>query len=449
MLRGRIVIVLLVFAHGLTTCCLALEAGERVFVGDVYEKSNTQEIKYIFLGGRKIATVTTPSTGSGQQGGAVHYHHHNHLDSTNVVTDAMGNIRQVLEYEPFGKTIEVQSAATRAEEARRTFSSHYADNETGLYYMRARYYDPSLGRFLTADTIVQNPHRPSTFNRYSYAGNNPINHFDPDGHGWLKKQFRKIDRALNKFVNWLEDVTNSQWSIDVEIGQSHGFEDAQTFSRGAGELAYLAVSQPWQIGIGVARWWHEPRFDIYRETPMGTYLPSRAKNKERIFVNGILNDLDKAFANGRRANSSEVVKVAYNPSDGALADVTESFLQKLTFTSSLDRQLSRALAGRKEIILSGHSQGGIIIGNTMLNLGLRDQRDIVSEAIFFNTQISEPRARISAAMAGVQGKHVAYHSRHFDFSNALGPNFTDPPKLLTGAVGLMYLPLGMKHHGIE
>ncbi len=51
-----------------------------------------------------------------------------------------------------------------------------------MYYYGARYYDPSLGKFITPDTIVQNPSDPRTLNRYSYAGNNPVNLVDPNGH---------------------------------------------------------------------------------------------------------------------------------------------------------------------------------------------------------------------------------------------------------------------------
>lgn len=52
----------------------------------------------------------------------------------------------------------------------------------GLVYLRARYYAPELGRFLTADTIVPDPLRSIGWNRYAYAGDNPIRYTDPSGH---------------------------------------------------------------------------------------------------------------------------------------------------------------------------------------------------------------------------------------------------------------------------
>jgi RHS repeat-associated protein len=53
---------------------------------------------------------------------------------------------------------------------------------TGLLFYNARYYDPNLGKFVSADTIVPNPANPQTFNRYAYVYNNPLRYRDPSGH---------------------------------------------------------------------------------------------------------------------------------------------------------------------------------------------------------------------------------------------------------------------------
>jgi RHS repeat-associated protein len=61
------------------------------------------------------------------------------------------------------------------------FTGQRLDN-TGLYYYNARYYDPSIGRFISADTIVPNPANPQSLNRYSYCRNNPLKYIDSEGH---------------------------------------------------------------------------------------------------------------------------------------------------------------------------------------------------------------------------------------------------------------------------
>ena len=55
-------------------------------------------------------------------------------------------------------------------------------DNTGLYYYEARYYDATVGRFLSADTLVPNPEDPQDLNRYSYVDNNPLRYTDPSGH---------------------------------------------------------------------------------------------------------------------------------------------------------------------------------------------------------------------------------------------------------------------------
>lgn len=54
-------------------------------------------------------------------------------------------------------------------------------DQTGLYFYNARYYDPTIGRFISPDTVIQSPFNPQCFNRYSYCLNNPLTYIDPSG----------------------------------------------------------------------------------------------------------------------------------------------------------------------------------------------------------------------------------------------------------------------------
>ena len=56
----------------------------------------------------------------------------------------------------------------------------------GLYFYNARYYDPALGRFASADTIVPQPENPQNLNRYSYCGSNPLKYVDSSGHNAIE-----------------------------------------------------------------------------------------------------------------------------------------------------------------------------------------------------------------------------------------------------------------------
>jgi RHS repeat-associated protein len=56
-------------------------------------------------------------------------------------------------------------------------------DQTGLYFYNARYYDATIGRFISPDTMIPNPANPQSLNRYSYCLNNPLRYNDPSGHG--------------------------------------------------------------------------------------------------------------------------------------------------------------------------------------------------------------------------------------------------------------------------
>ena len=66
--------------------------------------------------------------------------------------------------------------------SQRLFTGQTFDDSMLLYYYGARWYDPSLGMFISADTIVPGPSNPQALNRYSYCHNNPLVYVDPSGH---------------------------------------------------------------------------------------------------------------------------------------------------------------------------------------------------------------------------------------------------------------------------
>jgi len=109
------------------------------------------------------------------------------LSSSNVITDSSGQLLQYCEYTPYGTL----SRNEGTDVATHKFTGKELDR-TGLYFYGARYYDPEIGRFITADTIVQAPYDPQSLNRYSYCRNNPINYTDPSGHSWFSKFFKAI-----------------------------------------------------------------------------------------------------------------------------------------------------------------------------------------------------------------------------------------------------------------
>ena len=62
------------------------------------------------------------------------------------------------------------------------YCGEYFDKETGTIYLRSRYYDPTIGRFISEDSYSGEANDPLSLNLYTYVGNDPVNLFDPTGH---------------------------------------------------------------------------------------------------------------------------------------------------------------------------------------------------------------------------------------------------------------------------
>ena len=66
------------------------------------------------------------------------------------------------------------------------YRSYYYDDDTGLYYLNARYYNPKLRRFISPDNSAYlDTGSPQGLNLYAYCGNDPVSHSDPSGRSWL------------------------------------------------------------------------------------------------------------------------------------------------------------------------------------------------------------------------------------------------------------------------
>ena len=90
----------------------------------------------------------------------IRYYHSNHFGSTTLVTDEHGNVVERVEYTPYGSISQQQGAVVPQK-----FTGQRQDATTGLYFYGARYYDPTLGRFIQPDTLVPDPTNPQVLNR--------------------------------------------------------------------------------------------------------------------------------------------------------------------------------------------------------------------------------------------------------------------------------------------
>jgi len=111
------------------------------------------------------------------QAETVTYFATDHLGSPVATMDSSGSVIWRESYSPYGEKLEGPSGADNDT----GFTGHQSDVVTGLTYMQARYYGPTVGRFMAVDPVGFTVGNPMSFNRYSYANSDPFRYIDPTG----------------------------------------------------------------------------------------------------------------------------------------------------------------------------------------------------------------------------------------------------------------------------
>ncbi|MBI5047654.1 MAG: hypothetical protein HZB54_01700, partial [Deltaproteobacteria bacterium] len=149
-----------------------------------------------------------------QHSSADYYYHADTLGSITRMTDQNGNIVQTYKYDSFGNITASSILQPYA------YTGREYDKETGFYYLRNRYYDPRIGRFISKDPIGFGG---GDVNLYGYVGNSPTNWVDPWG---LQDAPNRSDyfndftylRGLQKFTNTNPDAPISSQVINDLLG---------------------------------------------------------------------------------------------------------------------------------------------------------------------------------------------------------------------------------------
>jgi RHS repeat-associated protein len=104
-----------------------------------------------------------------------YYYHTDQIGSVIAVSDENGNLIQQSKYLPYGNLSSTYNSQPTTNNQERSYTNQIKDKSTSLLYYNARYYDPTLGRFISADSTNDQQ------NRYNYVGGNPIMRNDPGG----------------------------------------------------------------------------------------------------------------------------------------------------------------------------------------------------------------------------------------------------------------------------
>jgi RHS repeat-associated protein len=136
--------------------------------------------EYDALGNLQNAYVYGNDLVSQSDNNETFFYHVDGLGSTRVLTDESGNIEESYNYDAYGNLM-----AGDASENAYLFAGEQRDIETGLDYLRARYYDTTLGRFISRDAYQGSLNDPMSQHKYQYVHANPVVNTDPSGYKTL------------------------------------------------------------------------------------------------------------------------------------------------------------------------------------------------------------------------------------------------------------------------
>jgi RHS repeat-associated protein len=135
-----------------------------------------------------------------------YFYHPDHLGSSSLITDGTGALTQHIQYVPFGEVFVEER--TNSWSTPYKFNGKELDEETGLYYYHARYYDPRLSVWLSVDPLAE---KFPNISSYVYCSNNPVMRIDPDG----KKDYTvqggdtyNVNDGINQEINVNQEIYN-------------------------------------------------------------------------------------------------------------------------------------------------------------------------------------------------------------------------------------------------
>ncbi|MDY7041453.1 MAG: RHS repeat-associated core domain-containing protein [Chloroflexota bacterium] len=158
-----------------------------------------QVTKYYHFGAQRVAM---------RSGDQVSYLYADHLGS--VISDGSGALLAAQRYYAYGET---RSGDLASLPMAFGFTGQRHEGSIGLYQMGARWYNPVIGRWISADTVVPDFGSPRAWNRYLYVFGNPLKYIDPSGYDPLDDQWRaEFEKNHGRSPEWY-DISIRLFSI--------------------------------------------------------------------------------------------------------------------------------------------------------------------------------------------------------------------------------------------
>ncbi|HAN09696.1 MAG TPA: hypothetical protein DCP90_03685 [Clostridiales bacterium] len=173
----------------------------------------------------------------------VYYMYNGHADVTSLV-DGDGTIQATYYYDEFGN-IKDQTGTTSNPYR---YGGYKYDDETGLYYLNARMYDPSTARFLQEDSYKGDRNDPLSLNIYTYCNNEPMMYYDPTGH-WKEGDEKYSDTVISEIAIYSMMWENANAAYKLGIIDKFEKKSIQDYSERNANKARYDEDYPIKSGI--------------------------------------------------------------------------------------------------------------------------------------------------------------------------------------------------------
>ncbi len=177
--------------------------GSKQIIADVIDNQFYEADCYI----RGTNLVAKYNYRNGDKSEYTYYTQNAHGDVVNL-TDKDGKVTKKYTYDAFGVEKNIDKNDTNAFR----YCGEYYDTETGTIYLRARYYNPTTGRFISRDSFAGRKSDPLSLNLYTYCRNNPLRYVDPSGHITVNSQWDWAYCVAKGDINYEYDGGNGEIS---------------------------------------------------------------------------------------------------------------------------------------------------------------------------------------------------------------------------------------------
>lgn len=196
-----------------------------------YKKWRFSRLGFMLVGGWQLVSGSASATK------VVTYDYTDPNGSVLATADSAGNTISQSDFSPYGEPM------LSSQQNGPSFTGHVGDPDTSLVYMQARYYDPSVGRFLSTDSKAPSAGTLETFSRYAYADDNPASKMDPDGRqavsccaygvygarfGNYMSQIHALPASAGSQMQRIGVEANGTAAFGIGIGATKGFRNADS-----------------------------------------------------------------------------------------------------------------------------------------------------------------------------------------------------------------------------